>query len=36
LSQVLQEAQAEGLALVLYERQQTVYHLTVARALAEP
>ncbi len=35
-SQVLSEAQAEGLALVIYERQQTVYHLTVARALAEP
>ena len=35
-SQVLQEVQAEGLALVLYERQQTVYHLTVARALANP
>jgi hypothetical protein len=35
-SQVLREAQAEGLALVIYERQQTVYHLTVARALAEP
>ncbi len=34
-SQVLREAQAEGLALVLYERQQTVYHLTVARALAD-
>jgi len=32
-SQVLREAQAEGLALVLYERQQTVYHLTVARTL---
>ena len=35
-SQVLSEAQAEGLALVIYERQQTVYHLTVARALADP
>ena len=34
--QVLREAQAEGLALVIYERQQTVYHLTVARAFAEP
>jgi hypothetical protein len=32
-SQVLREAQDEGLALVIYERQQTVYHLTVARAL---
>ena len=31
-SRVLTEAQAEGLALVIYERQQTVYHLTVARA----
>lgn len=28
-SDVLTEAQAEGLALVIYERQQTVYHLTV-------
>jgi len=35
-SRVLSEAQAEGLVLVIYERQQTVYHLTVARALAEP
>jgi hypothetical protein len=35
-SQVLREAQAEGLALVLYERQQTVYHVTVAGALADP
>ena len=34
-SDVLREAQAEGLALVIYERQQTVYHLTVARALAD-
>ncbi len=34
-SQVLTEAQAEGLALVIYERQQTVYHLTVARALPD-
>jgi hypothetical protein len=32
LSRVLAEAQSEGLALVIYERQQTVYHLTVARA----
>lgn len=31
-SQVLREAQDEGLALVIYERQQTVYHVTVARA----
>ena len=34
-SEVLAEAQAEGLALVIYERQQTVYHVTVARALAD-
>jgi hypothetical protein len=34
LSRVLEEAQAEGVAVVIYERQQTVYHLTVARALA--
>lgn len=31
-SRVLLEAQDEGLALVIYERQQTIYHLTVARA----
>ena len=31
-SQVLAEAQDEGLALVIYERQQTVYHLTVTPA----
>ncbi len=30
LNQVLQEAQAEGLAMVIYELQQTIYHLTVA------
>jgi hypothetical protein len=35
-SRVLQEAQAEGIALVIYERQQTVYHLTVARTLSGP
>jgi hypothetical protein len=35
-TRVLLEAQVEGLALVIYERQQTVYHLTVARALADP
>jgi hypothetical protein len=35
-SQVLSEAQGEGLVMVIYERQQTVYHLTVARTLAEP
>lgn len=34
--EVLTAAQAEGLALLIYERQQTVYHLTVARALADP
>ncbi len=37
-SEVLQRAQDEGLAVVIYERQQTVYHLTVAagaRALVE-
>lgn len=33
--QVLARAQDEGLALVIYERQQTVYHVTVARRLAE-
>ena len=32
-SQVLAEAQDEGIALVIYERQQTVYHLTVGRAM---
>ena len=31
-SEVLQEAQDEGLALVIYERAQTVYHVTVASA----
>lgn len=35
-SQVLREAQDEGLALVIYERQQTVYHLTVGPGLARP
>lgn len=35
-SRVLDEAQDEGIALVLYERQQTVYHLTVARRLVSP
>lgn len=34
-SQVLLEAQSEGLVLVIYERQQTIYHLTVSRALAD-
>ncbi|MBT8395395.1 MAG: hypothetical protein KJN92_00455, partial [Gemmatimonadetes bacterium] len=32
-SQVLAEAQNEGIALVIYERQQTVYHVTVGRAM---
>lgn len=35
-SQVLREAQHEGPALVIYERQQTVYHVTVARAAEAP
>lgn len=34
-SQVLGAAQLEGLALVIYERQQTVYHVTVARRLTD-
>lgn len=34
-SRVLREVQSEGLALVIYERQQTVYHLTVGTALAD-
>lgn len=34
-SRVLLEAQSEGLVLVIYERQQTVYHITVGRALAD-
>ncbi len=34
-SRVLLEAQSEGLALVTYERQQTVYYLTVGRALVD-
>ncbi|MGE0160506.1 MAG: DUF5715 family protein [Gemmatimonadales bacterium] len=33
LSRVLEEAQDEGIAVVIYERQQTVYHLTVAREI---
>jgi hypothetical protein len=33
-SDVLAEAQDEGIALVIYERQQTVYHLTVGDRLA--
>lgn len=35
-SSVLREAQVEGIALVIYERQQTVYHLTVGRAMDVP
>lgn len=35
-SRVLREAQAEGLVLVIYETQQTIYHITVARALGSP
>jgi hypothetical protein len=35
-SRVLREAQDEGLVLVIYERLQTIYHLTVARDLAAP
>jgi len=35
-AQVLREAQSEGLALVIYERQQTVFHVTVARDLSNP
>jgi hypothetical protein len=31
--QVLAEAQHEGMVLVIYERQQTVYHLTMGRAM---
>lgn len=34
-SQVLREAQAEGIALVIYERQQTIYHLTVAQDVVD-
>jgi hypothetical protein len=33
LGDVLREAQSDGLVLVIYERQQTVFHLTVARQL---
>jgi hypothetical protein len=35
-SAVLAEAQAEGLALVIYERQQTIYHVTVSGGMARP
>lgn len=34
-SQVLLEAQEEGLVLVTYERQQTVYHITVGSRLVD-
>lgn len=34
-SRVLLEAQSEGLVLVIYERQQTVYHITVGSALVD-
>ncbi|HET9948816.1 MAG TPA: DUF5715 family protein [Longimicrobiales bacterium] len=34
-SSVLAEVQEEGLAVVIYERQQTVYHVTVAKPLAD-
>lgn len=33
-SQVLREAQAEGIVIVTYERQQTVYHVSVGPALS--
>ena len=33
-SEVLRDLQAEGLALVIYERQQTVYHVTATRNAA--
>jgi hypothetical protein len=33
LTRILIQAQNEGIAVVIYERQQTVYHLTVARAI---
>lgn len=34
-SQVLVEAQSEGIVLVTYERQQTVYHVTVGSEVAD-
>ena len=34
LGDVLREMQSEGLVMVTLERQQPVYHLTVARAMA--
>lgn len=36
LGRVLQEMQAEGKVMVMMERRQTVYHITVARQLATP
>ena len=33
-SQVLREAQDDGIVLVIYERAETIYHLTVAKELA--
>jgi hypothetical protein len=33
LTRILIQAQSEGIAVVIYERQQTVYHLTVAREM---
>jgi hypothetical protein len=33
LTRILIQAQDEGIAVVIYERQQTVYHLTVARPI---
>ena len=36
LGDVLRAAQSEGLVLVTYERFQPVFHVTVARALADP
>ena len=35
-SDVLAEAQDEGLVLIIYERQQTVYHVTVRGSASEP
>jgi hypothetical protein len=34
--EVLRQAQNDGLVVVIFERQQTVYHITVARAMATP
>ncbi len=36
LGRVLQEMKEEGKVMVMMERQQTVYHITVARALTPP